>query len=151
VIGASSLAHLTSELVEADFVSRGLLADTLTNWVTSQALLKNMEETFRKRCGDEGPTEFAGLAEVLKVLAASLFSEVKSWTKDFFRARKDCRTRVFVSCSSNLRVDLLLKFYPFSVLLFQQSVVDTIVAELRTADKDPATVFGKKFVPKGQE
>jgi len=140
-VGASSLTHLTSELVEADFVVRGRLADTLT---------KNMKETFKKRFGDEVPTEFAGLAEVLKVLAASLFSEVKSQTEDFFRARKACRTRAFVSCCSKLRADLLLKSSSFSVLLFQQSVINTILAELRTADKDPATAFGKKFVPKGQ-
>ena len=150
VIGASSLAHLTSELVEADFLSRGRLADTLTNWVTAQALLKDMGGVFSDKFGDEVPIEFTGLSEVLKVLISSLFAEVKTRTEDFFKARKACRARAFVSCPSHLRADLLLKSSPFSVLLFQQSVVDTVLAELRTADKDPATAFGKKFIPKGQ-
>jgi len=52
-----------------------------------------------------------------------------------------------MACASNLRADLLLKLPPFSALLFEQGVVDTILAELRTADKDSSVAFGKKSVP----
>jgi len=109
-----------------------------------------MEETFGNKFGEEIPTEFTSLAEILKVLFASLFTEIKTCTEDFFRARKACRVKSFTSCGFNLKADLLLKSSPFSVLLFQQSVVDTILAELRSADKDPVMAFGKKSVPKGQ-
>jgi len=109
-----------------------------------------MQETFGNKFGEDIPTDFTNLIEVLKVLVAALFTELKTRTEDFFRARKACRVRSFISCGSNLRADLLLKSSPFSVLLFQQSVVDTILAELRTADKDPGVAFGKKSVPKPQ-
>jgi len=151
LLGASSLTNLTSELVEVDFVARGRLADTLSNWVTTQALLKDLEETYEKRFGDGASTEFVSHIEVLRVLVAFLFSEVKTRTEDFFRARKARRNKVFVSCAANLRADHLLKSSPFSVLLFQQSVVDTILAELRTADKDPGLAFGKSLFPKDKQ
>lgn len=48
VVGASSLTSLTQELVDADFLARGPLVDTLTNWVTSQALLKSMEASYEE-------------------------------------------------------------------------------------------------------
>jgi len=43
-----------------------------------------------------------------------------------------------------------MKFSPFSALLSQQSVVDTVLAELRTADKNPTLASGKKTFPKTQ-
>jgi len=42
---------------------------------------------------------------------------------------------------------LLLKSSPFSDLLFEQSVVDTIMADLRTVVKNPGQAFGKKSDP----
>jgi len=87
LVGASSLAHLTSEQIEADFVARGRLADILTNWVTFQAFLKN-GETFGNRFGNEIPTEFASLSEVLKVLVASLFLGGQDSDREFFQSQE---------------------------------------------------------------
>jgi len=109
-----------------------------------------MKETFGERFEDCLPTKFLSLMEVLKVVSSSLFTEVKFLTKDFFRARKACRMKIFSSCGANLRADLLLKSSPFSAHAVPQSVIDTVLAELRTADKDPTLAFGKKSFPKTQ-
>jgi len=148
--GAASQVHLSNELVDTDFVDRAHLADALSNWVASQALLKSMKETFGGKFGDSVPSEFTNLSEVPRVLGSSLCTEVKNKTEDFFRARKACRVKVFSSCGANLSANLLMKASPFSILLFQQSVVDTVLAELRSADKDPTVAFGKKSFPKNQ-
>lgn len=71
--------------------------------------------------GDEVLTVFVSHIEVFKVLISSLFMEVKLETKDLFKVKKACHDKVFTSCATNLRADLLLKSSPFSVLLFQQS------------------------------
>ena len=89
-----------------------------------------MKEAFRESFENCLPTKFSSILEVLKVLLSSLFTEVKFRTEDFFRARKACRMKVFAFCGANLRADLLLKSSPFSALLFQQSVVDIVLAEL---------------------
>jgi len=109
-----------------------------------------MKETFGKKFSESVPSDFTSLSEVLRVLGASLFREVKMRTEDFFRARKACRVKVFSSFGTNLRADLLMKSFPFSVLAFLQSVVDTVLAELRSADKDPTVAFGRKSFLKSQ-
>jgi len=133
--------------VDADFLARARLADALSNWITSQALFHSRKETFGEKFEDCIPAKFSSLTEVLKVLSSSLFTEVKFRMEDFFRARKACRMRVFSSCRANLRADLV-KFSPFSALLFQQSVVDIVLAELQTEDKDPSLAFEKRPFPK---
>jgi len=73
-----------------------------------------------------------------------LFAEVTNLIEDFFKARKAWRDKVFSACPSNLRADLLLRSSPLSPLLLEQSGVDTILTQLRTADQDLGAAFGKK-------
>jgi len=72
-----------------------------------------------------------------------LLTEVRLKTEQIFKTRKACPDKVFTACSPNSRAYLLLKSFPFLALLFEQSVIDTILAKLRTADKDLGLAFGK--------
>jgi len=147
LLGAYSLSSLSSELVEADFGARSRLAEALLQWTSSQAMLGTLKTSLTVQFGDNIPSTFVDHCNSLSVLAASLLSSVKDRTQEFFKARKACRDRVFTGCSANLRADLLLKSSPFSAQLFEQSVVDTILSKLQTADKDPGSAFGKHAAP----
>jgi len=106
-----------------------------------------LEASYEEKFLAEIPAKFVDHIEALRVLTSLLLTEVRLRTEEFFKTRKACPGKVFTACSSNFRADLLLKSTPFSALLFEQSVVDTILAELRTADKDPGSAFGKKPFP----
>jgi len=146
LLGAYFLASLPSDLVDADFIVRGRLNDAITNWLATQSLYKSMQASYEKY-GKEIPYDFCDHIEATRVIGSFLFVEVKNWTEDFFRTRKACSNKVFTSCASNQRADMLRKFSPFSALLFEQGVIDTILVELRTEEKVPGMAFGKKSVP----
>jgi len=147
LLGAYSLSSLLSELVEADFGARSRLAEALLQWTSSQAMLGTFKTSLTVQFGNNIPSTFMDHRNSLAVLAASLLSSVKDRTEEFFKARKACRDRIFTGCSANLCADLLLKSFPFSTQLFEQSVVDTILSELRTAHKAPGSAFGKCVAP----
>ncbi|EJW94879.1 hypothetical protein EVA_17013, partial [gut metagenome] len=137
LLGTYSLSPLSSELVEADFGARSKLAEALLQWTSSRAMLISLKSSLSTQFGENIPSAFVDHFKALNVLESSLLSSVRDRTEDFFKARKACRDKVFTVCSANLRADLLLKSSPFSTQLFEQCVVDTILSELRTADKDP--------------
>ena len=151
LLGAYSLSGLSSELAETDSLARARLADALVSWTSSQALIDSWVTALEQNFPQGLSALFVANMDSLKVLTTSWLSEVKHRTEDFFRARQACREKVFASCALNLRSDLLLRSSPFSVQLFDQGVVDTILAELRTADKEVSAAFAKKsFTARGQ-
>jgi len=42
LLGAYAPPNIPGELVDADFVSRGRLADALTNWLATQSIFKGL-------------------------------------------------------------------------------------------------------------
>jgi len=144
LLGTYSLTQLSSELVESDYNARSKLAEALMQWTSSRAMLISFKSSLSAQFGDNIPSAFVGHFKSLNILESSLLSSVRDRTEEFFKARKACREKVFAGCTANLRADLLLKSSPFSSQLFEQGVVDTILSELRTADKDPGSAFGKR-------
>jgi len=147
LLGAYNLGVLPAELSEADFIARGRLSDSLTNWLATQSLFKGMQASYHMQSGNEIPDIFVDHLESTKGIVSSLFTNFKYRTENFFKARKACRDKNFMSCPNNLRTDLLLKSSPFFILLFEQGVINTLLTELRTADKDLQRGFGKKSFP----
>jgi len=83
----TSLGVPSPELIDADYLARGRLGGSLTNWQAAVSLnkdLRSFEEQFKE--GD-WPQGLADHLKTSKVLASSLFTDFKVRVEDFFKTR----------------------------------------------------------------
>lgn len=73
LLGGYNLCVLPSELIKADFIARARLNDSLTNWLPTQSLYKEMQELYRTHFGNEIPDSFIGHLESIRVISSSMF------------------------------------------------------------------------------
>jgi len=100
LLGAYNLGVLPQDLIDADFIARRKLSDSLMNWLATQLLYEGMQESFKFQFGREIPDAFIDHLDATMVILSYLFSYFKTKPRNFSRLGRLAMTRY--SCPSLL-------------------------------------------------
>lgn len=118
----SALTNISAELVEADFTSRSRLADSISNWTSTQAIIESLEASYEEQFLDKVPAYFVEHIEALRSLSSSLLSEVKlKELRSFLRLGRHAERSFFLEALPTL--GLISNENPLLFLLYCLSKV----------------------------